>query len=169
MLPIPFRPYSAIRFPIPLTPLPSQVALPFSSHPATLHTNPPPLLETPAPTLSLSKDAGRYLCEFIYYTGLWEHYKREPPPEATRKQLLRKRPVLFLHVPGGAAAADIALGARVAEGLIAAVVGRWEEEDKGRSMGRLEGFGGGMGDEGNEKWVEGGRLGDAEGKGWEGT
>lgn len=72
-------------------------------------------------------------------------------------------------MPGGAEAADIALGARVAEGLIAAVVGRWEEEDKGLYRGQLEGFGGGRGKEGNEKWVEGGTLGDAEGKGWEGS
>lgn len=58
-------------------------------------------------------------------------------------------------MPGGAEAADITLGARVAEGLIAAVVGWWEE-GKGLYMGQLEGFGAGRGEEGNEERVEGG-------------
>lgn len=72
-------------------------------------------------------------------------------------------------MPGGVKAADIALGARVAEALIAAAAGWWEE-DRGLYTGQLEGFGGGRGKkEGNEERVEGGTLRDAEGKGWEGS
>ncbi|MCJ1393981.1 hypothetical protein MMC18_006858 [Xylographa bjoerkii] len=71
--------------------------------------------------LRLSTDAGHYLCEFIYYTGLVEYWRRDPKGE---------RPVLFLHVPKGVEAEDVDKGRRVAEGLIQAVVGSWEEGGK---------------------------------------
>ncbi|MCJ1249258.1 hypothetical protein MMC30_006481 [Trapelia coarctata] len=103
----------------------------------------PPL--NPLPILSLSNDAGHYLCEFIYYTGLWEYYKREPAAsayqDAAASQYLAasvyqrdtsvERPVLFLHVPKGDEAGDIETGARVAGSLIAAVAG-WMGEGAGK-------------------------------------
>ncbi|MCJ1436893.1 hypothetical protein MMC27_006275 [Xylographa pallens] len=77
----------------------------------------------PGLPLRLSTDAGHYLCEFIYYTGLVEYWRRDPEGE---------RPVLFLHVPKGVEAEDVDRGRRVAEGLIQAVVGSWEEGGKNR-------------------------------------
>ncbi|MCJ1317358.1 hypothetical protein MMC15_002681 [Xylographa vitiligo] len=76
--------------------------------------------------LRLSTDAGHYLCEFIYYTGLVEYWRRDPRGE---------RPVLFLHVPKGVEAEDVDRGRRVAEGLIQAVVGSWEERGKNGEKG----------------------------------
>ncbi|MCJ1295183.1 hypothetical protein MMC34_006745 [Xylographa carneopallida] len=78
------------------------------------------LLDIP---LRLSTDAGHYLCEFIYYTGLVEYWRRDPEGE---------RPVLFLHVPKGLEAEDIDRGRKVAEALIQAVVGSWEEGGKNK-------------------------------------
>ncbi|KAI4247491.1 MAG: hypothetical protein L6R40_001439 [Gallowayella cf. fulva] len=60
-----------------------------------------------------SKDAGRFLCEFIYYTSLVEYWRRDPEAMA---------PVMFLHVPGGIEDYDIETGRKVALGLIGAMV-----------------------------------------------
>ena len=61
-----------------------------------------------------SSDAGYFLCDFIYYTGLLEYWKRDPTGD---------RPVVFLHVPGGHAKKDIEKGTKVAEALLKALVG----------------------------------------------
>ena len=65
-----------------------------------------------------STDAGYYLCDFTYYTSLLEYWRRDPEGE---------RPVMFLHVPGGAGEEDVEKGRKVAVGLIEALVGslRW--------------------------------------------
>ncbi|MCJ1384304.1 hypothetical protein MMC17_007420 [Xylographa soralifera] len=76
--------------------------------------------------LRLSTDAGHYLCEFIYYTGLVEYWRRDSEGE---------RPVLFLHVPKGVEAEDVDRGRRVAEGLIQAVVGSWERGGRNEEKG----------------------------------
>ncbi|MCJ1281726.1 hypothetical protein MMC26_001048 [Xylographa opegraphella] len=76
--------------------------------------------------LRLSTDAGHYLCEFIYYTGLLEYWRRDRKGEM---------PVLFLHVPKGVEVEDVDRGRRVAEGLIQAVVGTWEEGSKNKEKG----------------------------------
>lgn len=60
-----------------------------------------------------SDDAGRYLCDFIYYTSLVEYWRRDPTGA---------RPVMFLHVPGGSFEDDVDRGTRVTLGLIAALV-----------------------------------------------
>ena len=60
-----------------------------------------------------SSDAGRFLCEFIYYTSLVEHWRRDHHVGP---------PVLFLHVPGQSEEVDIQTGRRVAVGLIGAMV-----------------------------------------------
>ncbi|MCJ1405051.1 hypothetical protein MMC11_008277 [Xylographa trunciseda] len=87
-------------------------------------------LGLPSFPLRLSTDAGHYLCEFIYYTGLVEYWRRDPEGE---------RPVMFLHVPKGLEEEDVDKGRRVAEGLIQAVVGSWEavgeNKRKEREMG----------------------------------
>ncbi|KAL9013895.1 MAG: hypothetical protein Q9173_001442 [Seirophora scorigena] len=69
-----------------------------------------------------SNDAGRYLCDFTYYTSLVEYWRRDPGGKA---------PAMFLHVPGRIEDLDIETGRKVALGLIGAMVGsarRKEEE-----------------------------------------
>ncbi|KAL8719460.1 MAG: hypothetical protein Q9225_003531 [Loekoesia sp. 1 TL-2023] len=61
-----------------------------------------------------SDDAGRYMCEFIYYTSLVEYWRRDPNMKA---------PVMFLHVPGRIEDLDIETGRKVTLGLIGAMVG----------------------------------------------
>ncbi|KAL8941686.1 MAG: hypothetical protein Q9216_002099 [Gyalolechia sp. 2 TL-2023] len=60
-----------------------------------------------------SNDAGRFLCDFIYYTSLVEYWRRDPDVMA---------PAMFLHVPGRFEDLDIETGRKVALGLIAAMV-----------------------------------------------
>ncbi|MCJ1306053.1 hypothetical protein MMC08_008871 [Hypocenomyce scalaris] len=61
----------------------------------------------------LSSDAGRYLCDFIYYAGLVEYWRRDPEGHL---------PVVFLHVPGGNEEEDLERGRRVTLELIGALV-----------------------------------------------
>ena len=60
-----------------------------------------------------SLDAGHYLCEFIYYTGLYAYYRRGGDGD---------RPVVFMHVPKGVADEEVGRGANVAAELIKAIV-----------------------------------------------
>ncbi|CAO1597286.1 hypothetical protein XANCAGTX0491_001103 [Xanthoria calcicola] len=60
-----------------------------------------------------SSDAGRYLCDFIYYTSLVEYWRKDSKAMA---------PVMFLHVPGNSGDYDIEMGRKVALGLIGAMV-----------------------------------------------
>ncbi|PFH45098.1 hypothetical protein AMATHDRAFT_71995 [Amanita thiersii Skay4041] len=87
--------------------------------------------------VKLSKDAGRYLCECIFYTSLGTRWREArdaeavnpvaPPPSAQRNTSKEKvGKVAFLHVPGGTGKHDIARGVRVAESAILAIVGSWE-------------------------------------------
>ncbi|QSS66220.1 pyroglutamyl peptidase type I [Histoplasma capsulatum] len=62
----------------------------------------------------LSDDAGRYLCEFIYYTSLMHAYLER-----------RNRSVVFLHVPGRADDEAIQLGKEVAAGLVRCLAACW--------------------------------------------
>ncbi|OJD12933.1 hypothetical protein AJ78_06539 [Emergomyces pasteurianus Ep9510] len=62
----------------------------------------------------LSEDAGRYLCEFIYYTSLAHAYKERS-----------NRSVVFLHVPGRTDDEAIQIGREVAVGLVRCLVACW--------------------------------------------
>lgn len=64
--------------------------------------------------LRISRDAGRYACEFILYTSL-----------ALAFQKGENRSVAFLHVPGSCHVEDIVLGRRVAIAFIKALVECW--------------------------------------------
>jgi hypothetical protein len=64
--------------------------------------------------LRLSHDAGRYLCEFIYYTSLAHAY-----------QAKRDRGVVFFHVPGWTDERGLARGKDVTVALIKALVEDW--------------------------------------------
>ncbi|MCJ1358130.1 MAG: hypothetical protein MMC33_008128 [Icmadophila ericetorum] len=66
-----------------------------------------------------SDDAGHYLCDFIYYTGLCEYWRRDNPDHQADKG--GHRPVVFLHVPSGEDEEGIKRGTRAARGLIIAL------------------------------------------------
>jgi pyroglutamyl-peptidase len=61
--------------------------------------------------LRVSEDAGRYLCDFIYYSSLARRWRQGRP-----------RRVTFLHVPADASERTVALGRELAVNLIRAVV-----------------------------------------------
>ena len=79
----------------------------------------------------LSRDAGRYLCEFALMESLTIRYlearqrKHEGYPDS--KDDTREGKVAFLHVPGGYGTDDIARGIRVAEAAIRSLVASWDE------------------------------------------
>ncbi|KAL4877542.1 hypothetical protein BJY04DRAFT_126012 [Aspergillus karnatakaensis] len=64
--------------------------------------------------IRISEDAGRYLCEFIFYTSL-----------SLALQEGRDRNVVFFHVPSSCRDEDVDTGKEVAIGLIKALVDRW--------------------------------------------
>ena len=68
----------------------------------------------PEADLRVSRDAGRYACEFILYTSL-----------ALAFQKGENRSVAFLHVPGSCYDEDIELGRSVAIAFIKALVECW--------------------------------------------
>lgn len=61
-----------------------------------------------------SDDAGNFCCDFMYYTSMVEYWQRDHNGQ---------RPCMFLHVPSGHTAEDVARGRRVALGLITALIG----------------------------------------------
>ncbi|KAE8373090.1 hypothetical protein BDV26DRAFT_272836 [Aspergillus bertholletiae] len=71
----------------------------------------------PETDVRISQDAGRYLCEFIFYTSLAEAFRQG-----------QHRNVVFFHVPGACANEDIEKGVDVASGLIKALATCWVRE-----------------------------------------
>lgn len=67
--------------------------------------------------IRISEDAGRYLCEFIFYTSL-----------SLALQEGRDRSVAFFHVPSSCRDEDIETGREVAIALIKALVDSWIDE-----------------------------------------
>lgn len=67
--------------------------------------------------IRISEDAGRYLCEFIFYTSL-----------SLALQEGRDRNVAFFHVPSSCRDEDIETGREVAIALIKALVDNWIDE-----------------------------------------
>jgi pyroglutamyl-peptidase len=61
--------------------------------------------------LRISEDAGRYLCDFIYFSSLAHLYKTG-----------RRRNVLFLHVPSDASEHSIEVGRELVLQLVRAMV-----------------------------------------------
>jgi pyrrolidone-carboxylate peptidase len=64
----------------------------------------------------ISEDAGRYLCEFIFYTSLAHAFKQG-----------QDRNVAFFHVPGAYNDQAIETGREVAIALIKALITCWED------------------------------------------
>lgn len=85
-----------------------------------------------------SNDAGRYLCDFIYYSSLVEFWRRDP--DAAAAAAGSGPHVMFLHVPGYGGEADVEMGSRVALRLIAAMVASTRRQGK---KGDAEGWDGG--------------------------
>lgn len=79
--------------------------------------------------LRISEDAGRYMCDFIYYSSLAHLHKQQRP-----------RKVVFLHVPADASHKTVAQGKELLVNLIRSIV----ETEIERRMG-----GKGNGDEGD--------------------
>ncbi|KAL4922837.1 hypothetical protein BDW62DRAFT_3501 [Aspergillus aurantiobrunneus] len=74
-------------------------------------------LAPPGADIRISEDAGRYLCEFIFYTSLSLAYQEG-----------RDRNVAFFHVPSACGDEDIGTGREVAIALIKALVDHWVGE-----------------------------------------
>ncbi|KAL2821010.1 hypothetical protein BDW59DRAFT_150438 [Aspergillus cavernicola] len=72
----------------------------------------------PSADIRISEDAGRYLCEFIFYASL-----------SLAIQEGRDRNVAFFHVPSSCRDEDIEAGTGVAVGLIKALVASWVGEE----------------------------------------
>jgi hypothetical protein len=110
--------------------------------------------EAEEPRVKMSVDAGRFLCDFIFYESLSVRWREGKD---------RVGKVCFFHVPGETDEGSLQTGARVAEAAIRSVVGSWEdgvrrerategvkdglgeskEEERERRVGR--GFGSGFG------------------------
>lgn len=69
-----------------------------------------------------SEDAGRYLCDFIYYNSLAWYGRRNGKLDGGK---VTDRPVLFLHVPAESGSEMIEKGTQVAQALIEAMVENW--------------------------------------------
>lgn len=100
--------------------------------------------------VKLSRDAGRFLCEFILMCSLIYRYKQHQYTPITSDSDSKLGKVAFLHVPNGTEPADVARGAMIAESAIRSFVASWEAgwrnvevyEDDGVQEG---GLGAGMG------------------------
>ncbi|RMD42260.1 hypothetical protein DV735_g2896, partial [Chaetothyriales sp. CBS 134920] len=91
----------------------------------------PQLRNTRKSLVRLSRDAGRFLCEFSLMVSLsrrsLEERQKEREGLPTDWRESREGKVAFLHVPGGFLPQDVARGVRVAEAAIRSIVASWEE------------------------------------------
>ena len=120
---------------------------------ASSHSSRTTLRQPKIPVVKLSRDAGRFLCEFILMTSLIEWYRAaqappsqpQPPSSHTKSnqwpipaeaeayaaanEPAREKigKVAFLHVPNGIERADVERGVMVAESAIRALAASWEE------------------------------------------
>ena len=67
----------------------------------------------PDDDVRVSSNAGRYLCEYTFYTSMLEFWHRGQAAD---------RPCIFLHVPNGCSEEDVLKGERVVLALIEAVI-----------------------------------------------
>jgi len=70
-------------------------------------------------TVKPSKNAGRYLCDFLYYSSLCELWKKR----------VKNKTAIFLHVPVHSTPKDIENGRRVTLELIKAIADDWERAE----------------------------------------
>ncbi|KAK4941270.1 hypothetical protein LTR10_018806 [Elasticomyces elasticus] len=99
--------------------------------------------------VKLSRDAGRFLCEYALFASLSRRWldadpqagdQESRPDEANGqdKELARERlgKVAFLHVPGWTGVEDVNRGVMIAEEAIRALVGSWEDGRRSRASGQ---------------------------------
>ncbi|KAI1610526.1 hypothetical protein EDD36DRAFT_421602 [Exophiala viscosa] len=98
--------------------------------------------------VKLSRDAGRFLCEYALFTSLSRKWldanpqagEQESSPEemdSQDKELTQERlgKVAFLHVPGWTGVEDVNRGVMIAEEAIRALVGSWEDGRRSKAGG----------------------------------
>lgn len=78
--------------------------------------------------VKLSRDAGRFLCEFVLMCSLAWRWQEGVQAQEGDDDLAREKlgKVAFLHVPNGIEATDVSRGVMVAESAIRAIVASWE-------------------------------------------
>ena len=86
-------------------------------------------VEGEEPRVRMSEDAGRFLCDFIFYESLSVKW---------REGRARAGKVCFFHVPGETDAGSVQRGVRVAEAAIRSAVGSWEEGFKRENSGEVK-------------------------------
>lgn len=84
----------------------------------------------------LSVDAGRFLCDFIYYESLSVRWKETNAGVVDADGRSREGKVCFLHVPGDTDPASLVRGTRVAEAAIRSIVGSWEDGMRRNGYGK---------------------------------
>ncbi|KIW15502.1 hypothetical protein PV08_05548 [Exophiala spinifera] len=98
--------------------------------------------------VKLSRDAGRFLCEFALFSSLsyrWLEARKEEQEEKNAQNedkvqgQERLGKVAFLHVPGWTGVEDVNRGVMVAEEAIKALVGSWEDGLRRKEEGEGEG------------------------------
>jgi len=86
----------------------------------------------------LSRDAGRFLCEFSLMESLSRRWLEAREEHDGHVKQSREGKVAFLHVPGGYAVDDVARGRRVAEAAIRSLVASWEEGRRRKEDAQVE-------------------------------
>lgn len=86
----------------------------------------------PGTDLRISVDAGRYLCDFIYFSSLAHLYRRGQETKGEDDRYARRR-VAFLHVPAAATPERVTAGQALVVELIRSLV---ESEVVARAQGK---------------------------------
>lgn len=71
-----------------------------------------------------SLDAGHFLCDFIYYSSLAEHWRKKKD-QTCEDDKIDERPVMFMHVPCWAGANELKKGRSVTIALVKAMAQSW--------------------------------------------
>ncbi|KAL1311538.1 hypothetical protein AAFC00_001658 [Neodothiora populina] len=79
-----------------------------------------------------SIDAGHYLCDFIYYSMLAEHWRRKK--DRVQSDKMDERPVMFMHVPG-TVQPNLRIGQATTVGLLRAMAMSWISRKSDRPSG----------------------------------
>lgn len=72
-----------------------------------------------------SQDAGHFLCDFIYYSTLAEHWRAKKHCMSGGGAEVLERPVMFLHLPPWTGADDLRKGRAVTIALLKALGESW--------------------------------------------
>ena len=81
-----------------------------------------------------SNDAGHFLCDFIYYSNLAEHWLKRKDSNDVDK--VDARPVMFMHVPRWTGADDLQKGRFITIALLRALAHSWRVEKSAEAATR---------------------------------